>query len=134
MAFEHPITVRFADTDMQGHVFFANYLTYCDEAMTGYLRHLGLPWQTLVDGGADMFYVKATCEYRGSATFEEALAVETEITRLGRTSFTTRYAVRNAAREVIAEAETVSVCVDPKTRSKTPVPDRLREAVAAHSA
>jgi len=134
MAFEHPISVRFADTDMQGHVFFANYLTFCDEAMTAYLRHLGVPWQTLVEGGADMFYVKATCEYRGSATFEDALRVETAITRIGETSFTTRFSVRDPSGQVIAEAETVSVCVDPETRSKTRVPDRLRDAVAAHSA
>ena len=36
-----PLTVRYADTDAQGHVFFANYLTYADEGLTGYLAEIG---------------------------------------------------------------------------------------------
>lgn len=130
MAYTFAIPVRFADTDAQGHVYFANYLTYCDEALAGYMRHLGCPWQDLVADGVDMFYRHSSCEHRGSAVFEEVLTIEPSITKIGRSSVTSRFVVRGASGAVIAEAELVSVCVDPRTRETVRVPDRLRDAVA----
>lgn len=130
MPFVHPMQVRFADTDAQGHMYFANYLTFCDEALAAYMRHIGVPWQALVESGVDMFYRGAKCDYRGSATFEETVSIETRISRIGESSVTSSYVMRDAAGEVLAEAELTSVCVDPKTRQKVRVPDVLRDAVA----
>ncbi|GAB5543982.1 MAG: hypothetical protein SangKO_037420 [Sandaracinaceae bacterium] len=130
MPFVHPMQVRFADTDAQGHMYFANYLTFCDEALAAYMRHIGVPWQALVESGVDMFYRGAKCDYRGSATFEETVSIETRISRIGESSVTSSYVMRDAAGEILAEAELTSVCVDPKTRQKVRVPDALRDAVA----
>ena len=134
MRFEHPMPVRFADTDAQGHMYFANYLTFCDEALAAYMRHIGCPWQDLVEGGVDMFYRNASCEFRGSATFEEVVQIETAISRIGNSSVTSSYVMRNASGDVLAEAELTSVCIDVATRTPTRVPDRLRDAVRAQSA
>ena len=131
MAFEYPMQVRFADTDAQGHVYFANYLTYCDEALAAYMRHLGCPWQRLVEAGVDMLYRNATCEYRGSVRFEEVVRIEPTIAKIGRTSVTSRYVLRGHDGAVIANAELTSVCIDLATREPTRVPDLLRDAVAA---
>ena len=51
--FHHKIRVRFSETDLQGIVFNANYLIYCDVAWTEYLRALGLTWHAMVQGGVD---------------------------------------------------------------------------------
>ena len=123
--FRFPIQVRFADTDAQGHVYFANYLTYCDEALAAYLRHLGCPWQAMVKDGVDMFYVSAKCDYRGSAKFEEIVEIEPRITKIGRTSVTSEFTLRGLGGGVLAVAELVSVCVDVRTREKVAVPARL---------
>ena len=120
--------VRFADTDAQGHMYFANYLTFCDEALAAYMRHIGCPWQDLVRDGIDMFYRSAHCEYRGSATFEQVVAIEASITKIGNSSVTSRYVCRGPDGDVLAEAELVSVCIDVKTRGPTRAPDRLRVA------
>lgn len=132
-AFTYSIQVRFADTDAQGHVYFANYLTFCDEALSAYMRHIGCPWQALVDDGVDMFYRSSRCEHRGSATFEAVLAIEARIARIGNSSVVSSYVVRDPSGEVIAEAELTSVCVDPATRRPVRVPERLRDAVARFS-
>jgi acyl-CoA thioester hydrolase len=126
----YSMQVRFADTDAQGHVYFANYLTFCDEALAGYMRHIGCPWQALVADGVDMFYRTSRCEHLGSATFEAALAIEARIARIGHSSVTSSYVVRDADGASLAEVELTSVCVDPRTRRPVRVPDRLREAVA----
>lgn len=120
------IPVRFADTDAQGHVYFANYLTYCDEALAGFMRARGCPWQELVEAGVDMFYVSAKCDYRGSAKFEDLVHIEVSLARIGNTSVTSAYRLRDATGAEIARAELTSVCVDVETREPTRVPDRLR--------
>lgn len=127
--FSHSIAVRFADTDAQGHVFFANYLTYCDEALTAYLRAIGCPWQDLVATGVDMFYVRSECDYRGRAPFEAELSIGTRIAEFGNTSFVTELDIRLGQQQV-ARARLTSVCVDRAAGTPVRVPETLRAAVA----
>jgi len=132
--FVHTMRVRFRDTDVQGHVYFGNYFEFCDEALSAYMRALGMPWQELVKGGTDLFYASANCDYLGSARFEDLIHIEAGISSIGNTSITSEFIVRNEASEVLAKAKLVSVCVDPATRTKTRVPEAFREAVAAFEA
>ena len=129
--FVYTMRVRFRDTDMQGHVYFGNYFVFCDEALGAYMRAVGVPWQDMVKSGTDMFYVNATCDYLGSARFEEDVHIETRISRIGTSSFTSSFVIRNDGGETLAKASVTSVCVDPKSREKVTVPVALREAVAA---
>lgn len=129
--FVYTMRVRFRDTDMQGHVYFGNYFVFCDEALGAYMRAAGTPWQKMVERGTDMYYVNATCDYSGSARFEEDVQIETRISRIGSSSFTSEFVIRNDQRETLAKASVTSVCVDPKTREKVPVPDSFRAAIGA---
>jgi acyl-CoA thioester hydrolase len=123
--------VRFRDTDMQGHVYFGNYFVFCDEALGAYMRAIGMPWQEMVKSGTDMYYVNATCDYMGSAMFEEDVHIETRISSLGNSSFTSNFVIRNGQKAMLARASVTSVCVDPKSRQKVRVPDAFRDAVAS---
>ena len=69
--------VRFRDTDAQGHMYFANYLVFCDEAWGAYMRHIGMPYQEMIKLGIDTYYVNAQCEYAGSAVYEDEVHIET---------------------------------------------------------
>ena len=121
--------VRFADTDAQGHVYFANYLTFCDEALAAFMRHRGCPWQELVAGGVDMVYRASSAEYLGSAAFEMRLEIEPRVERIGTTSVTIGYAVRGPDAAPIAKLELTSVCVDAASGEPVEVPARLRAAL-----
>jgi len=129
--FVYTMRVRFRDTDMQGHVYFGNYFVFCDEALGAYMRAVGIPWQDMVKSGTDMFYVNASCDYLGSARFEEDVHIETRISRIGTSSFTSSFVIRNDRGESLAKAGVTSVCVDPESRVKVTVPVAFREAVAA---
>jgi acyl-CoA thioester hydrolase len=129
--FVHTMRVRFRDTDAQGHVYFGTYFEFCDEAFSAYMRALGMPWQKLVEGGTDIFYASAACDYLGSARFEDVIHIEARITQIGNTSITSQYTIRSDVSEVLAKATLVSVCVDPQTRAKVRVPEEFRAAVAA---
>lgn len=131
--FTHEMPVRFADTDAQGHVFFANYFTFCDEALTGYMRAVGLPWQSLVETGVDMFYASARCDYKGRAKFEDTLAIGARLARFGRSSMEFELEIRTKpGGPVIATAHLVGVCVDLAKGTPVDVPARLRAAIEAY--
>jgi acyl-CoA thioester hydrolase len=129
--FIHTMQVRFRDTDVQGHVYFGSYFEFCDEAYSAYMRAIGLPWHEMVQSGTDMFYASATCDYLGSARFEDTIHIEARISKIGNTSITSVFVIRNEERETLAKATLTSVCVDPNSREKKRVPDAFRDAVAA---
>ena len=64
-----PVRVRFADTDLQGHVFFGNYFTYMDEAFMAYIDELGFAWETLGEMGLAVYYVDSGCQFKGPSFF-----------------------------------------------------------------
>jgi hypothetical protein len=51
----YPIEVRFADTDLQGHVFFGNYFTYCEEGFMAFLDEIGYGWHRLEGTGLELY-------------------------------------------------------------------------------
>lgn len=131
--FYHPLRVRFADTDAQGHVFFANYFIYFDEALGGYMRAVGFPWQKLQEMGLDVYYVDAAAQFKGGATYEEELQVHAGVTKIGNTSFTLSCAIyRPEGGGPLVTGHITSVVVDGASGKPTRVPDVLREAVAAY--
>jgi acyl-CoA thioester hydrolase len=132
MPYTYELPVRYADTDAQGHTFFANYLTFCDEALTYFLEDLGCPYTSLEEDDGVMFvYASAGCDYRGRTLFSQRLRVEVEVERIGRTSLTTRYRVRRPDDTIAVEARLVSVCLDAAARTPSPLPDRLRAALVS---
>jgi acyl-CoA thioester hydrolase len=131
--FYHPIRVRYADTDAQGHVFFGNYLTFFDEAFSGYFRTIGFAWTNLADMGLDTYHVSVHCDYKGSALFEDILHVHARISRIGKSSFTLDCAIyKKDSDELIASGYITAVIVNPETRKPARVPDEIRDAVATY--
>jgi len=131
MKFYHQLTVRYADTDAQGHVFFANYLTYFDEATTGYLHAIGVSPSTLTEQGVDFVYADAHASYAGSAHFQDHLLIGCTFAKLGNTSVTAQLEILpELGMAPIVTGRVVFVCVGRGTREKVAVPGVLREAVA----
>jgi acyl-CoA thioester hydrolase len=131
--FSHPIRVRFADTDLQGHAFFGSYFTYMDEAFMAYLRELGFPFPGLEAMGLDIYYVESSCRFLGSCRFEDDLRVRIEISRLGNSSLTAEMTiVRPADGSTVAAGRITGVVVDRTTKGPTRIPDAIRDAVARY--
>ncbi len=129
--FYYPLRVRYVETDAQRHVFFANYLTYFDVALTEYMRTIGYHYPDMVTSGVDMFYVEANCQYQGRAFFDDVLHVHTRIGHVGNTSFIFEFTIlKQPTDALIATGKIVAVTVDAETEEPVRVPDELREAVA----
>jgi acyl-CoA thioester hydrolase len=129
--FYYPLKVRYVETDAQGHVFFGNYFTYFDVALTEYMGNLDFTYADMLASGVDMYYVDARCQYQGRAFFEDLLHVHARIARFGNTSFSFEFAiVRAEDDELIANGEIAAVTVDMETGKPIRVPDALRRAVS----
>ena len=129
--FYHPLRVRYVETDPQQHVLFSHYLNYFDIGLTEYTRAIGCFYPEMIASGVDMFYVEASCQYKGRAYFDDPMHVHTRIGHIGNTSFTFEFAIyKQPADELIATGKIVAVAVDAKTQQPVRVPDALRQAVA----
>lgn len=128
-AFSHALRVRWAETDPQGVVFHANFLTYFDTAQTEYLRNIGLPYPSgLRETGADLVLVKATLECVDGVRFDDEIEVMTRVSRIGRTSLTFAFEIyREGEEEVLVRGEDVYVCV--AGGAACPVPLELAERI-----
>ncbi len=128
-----PVRVRFADTDLQGHVFFGHYFTYCDEGFMAYLDEIGYSWEKLGTMGLELFYVESNCQFKGRAFFADTLNVNTRIAELGRSAMTAEMMIsKNKSNEVIAIGRITAVMVSKQTGKSTAIPTQLREAINRH--
>ena len=84
--FSFPVRVRFADTDLQGQVFWGHYFTCCDEGFMAYLKEIGYSWEKLGTMGLELYYVESYCQFKGRAFFADTLNVNPGIAELGRSA------------------------------------------------
>lgn len=125
-----PMRVRYAETDMQGHVFFGNYLTYFDVATTEYVKTIGYGVDDFLQEGVDFYYVESHCEYKWRAYFDQILHVHATVAHLGRTSFRLEFSIfEQASDRLIATGHIAAVVVDREGERPTPIPEGFRNAV-----
>jgi acyl-CoA thioester hydrolase len=129
--FRHRLRVRYNECDPQGIVFNANYLTYFDITITELWREAMGSWMEVVASGADMVVAEVGIRYRNALRFDDEFEVAASIARLGKTSMTVSLVVERDGDRVV-EGEIRYVAIDPKAGAKTPIPDKIREAVGPY--
>ena len=118
--FERLIPVRWRDTDAQGHVNHAVFLTYLEEARDAFYA------QAI---GADPHYVVVRVEVDLRAEVyhpDRQVTVRIQAERLGTTSLTTRETILTRSGEVAAEARVITVRWDPGQRKPIPFSEAER--------
>ncbi len=123
--FVHELRVRYGECDPQGIVFNANYLLYFDVAFTELWREAVGPWQEMVTRGVDAVVAEANIEFRAPARFDDMLALNAQVTRLGRTAITTEIDVMRE-QSLLVRGRLRHVCVATDTWEKTELPDWIR--------
>ena len=133
MQFVHHLRVRYAECDMQGHVFNGNYLTWFDTAHTELLRAAFGPYERVVETGVEFVVAEASVRYLVPARFDEELGVHVALEEPGNSSLVSRFEVRRD-NELLTAGMLRHVCVDAQTFAKAPWPHELREAFARYVA
>jgi len=126
------LRVRYAETDQMGVVYYANYFVWCEIGRVEYFRQLGHDYKQmeLVDD-CHLPVVEASCRYRSPARYDEEIAIETRVSMLRGAVMKFAYRLLRSDPEgerVLAEAETVHVCVD-KQMQKRNLPEKYVAAI-----
>jgi acyl-CoA thioester hydrolase len=125
----HRIRVRYGECDPQGVVFNANYFAYFDIAITELWREALGGYSEMMEEGVDIVVAEATARFKAPARFDDELDLEITVSHTGTTSLVTAMRIlRDGA--LLVEGEMVHVFVDRATLAKTPIPDRIRAALA----
>jgi acyl-CoA thioester hydrolase len=129
--FRHRLRVRWSECDLQGVVFYPNYLAYFDHAMTELWREAVGPYADIHQLGIDLLVAEAGIRYRASARFDDEVEIVTAISRLGTTSMTMELAVERVGDgELLAEGELRHVFVHPETYQKREIPPAVRAGLS----
>lgn len=123
------VKVPWRDIDVAGHVNNAIYFAYMETArVEAYLAMLGKSRAEDVD----FIVARAACDFQSPAYMGETLVVKVWPTRVGTTSFTFKYELRDqASGRLVATGETVQVMYDYARKSKRPIPDGVRKLLEA---
>jgi acyl-CoA thioester hydrolase len=136
-AFSLQVVPRYAEVDQQGVVFNGHYLTWFDEACTGFLDHLGVTYPGLISTGHDIQVVHSEIDYLAGVRWRDAVRVAVECERIGTTSFTLRFSVLRGVdgteEQLAIRGQNVYVVVSTDDWAKRPIPNVLREALGSYS-
>jgi acyl-CoA thioester hydrolase len=134
--FSLPVVPRYAEIDQQGVVFNGHYLTWFDEACTGFLDHLGVTYPGLVATGHDIQVVHSEIDYLAGVRWRDGVRVAVECAGIRTTSFTLGFSVlrRDADTEeqLAVRGRNVYVVVSTDDWTKRPIPEVLRGALGGN--
>lgn len=131
--FTYPRTVRFHDTDAAGVVYFANVLSMCHESYEASLAAAGIDLKTFFQGEVALPIVHAEIDYAQPMFCGEAYLISVTPLLLSPDKFENRYQIRPASLEpaqaepaIIAQAVTLHLCINAKTRKRRALPSDVR--------
>ena len=125
-----PITTRWADNDVYGHVNNVVYYSWFDTAVNAHLIDQGV--LDIHAGGTIGLVIETQCNYFAPLAFPQTVEAGIRVARLGGSSV--RYEVGLFAQgEPLSAAagHFIHVYVDRETRRPVPVPDALRQVLQA---
>jgi 1,4-dihydroxy-2-naphthoyl-CoA hydrolase len=134
MPFSYARTVRFADTDAAGVVFFANYLAFCHEAYEESLAASGIELNTFFTStGVVVPISKSEAEYLRPLHPGSKLRITVTPQPISENSFAIRYEIfrLHPAEKLAARLRTEHVATSPAKRERVALPPALAAWVNA---
>jgi YbgC/YbaW family acyl-CoA thioester hydrolase len=131
-----PIRVPFPDVDSSGRIHFAAMMRYMEVADHELLRSIGFPYASTLHTLA-LPRVHVSCDYRDAVYYDDLLAVQARVERVGSSSWTEFFTIRLAGRgkqeypegPIVAEGRMTIVAMHPQAQKSTPLPADLRAAL-----
>ena len=78
--FAHRQRVRFGETDLQGVVYYANYLLFAEIGRIAYLRELGIVYdRDMVARGVDFTIGEARVRYQAPLRFDDEYDIKVRV-------------------------------------------------------
>ncbi len=124
-----PITTRWHDNDVYGHVNNVVYYGYFDSAVNAYLIEQG--GLDIHEGKVVGFVISSSCDYFASIAFPERIEVGLRVAKLGNSSVQYELAIfKQGEEQACAAGRFVHVFVDRASNRPVSIPTALRESMA----
>lgn len=126
----YPITTRWMDNDIYGHVNNVTYFSYFDSAINRYL---------IEEGGLDIqnapvvgFMVNSNCQYHAPIAYPDAIEAGLRVVKVGTKSATYEVAIfKEGEQQAAANGQMVHVFVERASNTSQPIPAPIRRALEA---
>ena len=115
------VTVRYAETDMMGIVYHANYLPWFEVGRTTLLKEIGVPYRKLEEEGFRLPVLEVSAKYLRPAVYDDTLEIITTLRERPLLRIYLEYEVRRGD-EILATGTTVHAFVDRVGRPVRPPP------------
>src|SRR5690606_36411994 len=117
-----PVTTRWHDNDIYGHVNNVTYYSYFDSAVNTYLIEKG--GLDIHEGDVVGFVVSSSCDYFASIAFPERIEIGLRVGKLGNSSVQYELAVfKEGVEEACAAGRFVHVFVDRASNRPVSIPE-----------
>jgi acyl-CoA thioester hydrolase len=113
------VQVRYAETDMMGVVYHANYLPWFEVGRTTLFKEVGVSYRVLEEQGFRLPVLEVGVRYLRPALYDDAIEVVTTLTEKPLLRIRLEYEVRRAG-EVLATGFTVHAFIDKEGRPVRP--------------
>ena len=124
----YPITTRWSDNDIYGHVNNVTYYSYFDTAANQYLIEEG--GMDISDGRVVGYVVNSGCDYHSPITYPERIEAGLRVDKLGNSSVQYGIAIfREGENHPAAHGHFVHVFVERAMNRSVPIPEALRVAL-----
>ena len=126
--FAHRQRVRFGETDLQGVVYYANYLLFAEIGRIAYLRELGIVYdRDLLAHGVDFTIGEARVRYQAPLRFDDEYDIKVGVGEIRHSSWAFEYAIDRADGLHCADASTIQVMIERKSGRAIRIPAELRQ-------
>jgi acyl-CoA thioester hydrolase len=117
MLYEHEIEirVRYQETDAQGRVHHANYLTYFELGRTELLRAAGYEYRRIEEEGWMLVVAEMNIKYYLPASYDDLLRLRTTVTEAKGARAVNKYEVFRGD-VLLAEGHSVVACINRQGR------------------
>lgn len=109
---EERIRVRYGETDMMGHAYYANYLYWLEQARGAWCRDRGFTYKQLEEAGYKLPVVETWIRYKGEIKYDDLITVRVRLGETKRSAIKFEYEiVAPDGDKVLTEAYTWHVFV-----------------------
>ena len=116
----YKIKIYYKDIDQMGIVYYSRYFEFFESARTELLSSIGIAVKDIEKNDIFLPVVKATCDYRKSAKFEDELIIISSISEIPTARLNIDYEVLAHDKSVIANGSTMHGFIDKSRKPKRP--------------
>lgn len=116
------ITPRYHEVDSMGYVYHGNYIGYCHQARTEFMRGLSISDRVLEEKGILLPVIDFKLKYLMPAHYDEPLWVIAKIDQLTPTRVKFGFSIKNRSNRLVCSAQSTIVFVNGQTRKPLKIP------------